>query len=138
MNYNDLCSHAETGDILLFKENWWFSRLIQYFTNSKYSHCGIIIKNPNFTPIPLRGLYLLESTGFIHTKDAEDHEHKFGVQLTHSKTYLKDNLTYIGENYSVNEIILSMNLLKLYTPLCIIHLTTINQSTGLKQNFKYD
>ena len=82
MNYNDLCSHAETGDILLLKENWWFSRLIQYFTNSKYSHCGIIIKNPDFTPIPLRGLYLLESTGFLRTKDAEDHEHKFGVQLT--------------------------------------------------------
>ena len=82
MNYNDLCKHAETGDLLLFKETWWFSRLIQYFTNSKYSHCGIIIKDPSFTDIPLQGLYLLESTGFLKTKDAEDNVSKFGVQLT--------------------------------------------------------
>jgi len=82
MNYNDLYKHADTGDIILLKEKWWFSRLIEYFTSSKYSHCGIIIKNPNFTAIPLEGLYLLESTGFLKTKDAEDNENKFGVQLT--------------------------------------------------------
>ena len=44
MNINDL----ETGDIILFSGNYYISRFIEFITNSKFSHIGVIIKNPNF------------------------------------------------------------------------------------------
>lgn len=94
MNYSDF----ETGDIILFFGSWWkspLSCLIEFFTLSKYSHIGIVIKNPNFTPEPLNGLYLLESTG-IEQPDSENKEPKFGVQLQPLKERLE---TYSGRIY---------------------------------------
>ncbi len=135
MNYNYLCKHAETGDLLLFKETWWFSRLIQYFTNSKYSHCGIIIKDPSFTDIPLQGLYLLESTGFLKTKDAEDNVSKFGVQLTPYKMCLTAKLTYIGENCFVNVMKISTKHSTLFTPSSMTNPTMTFPSIGSRPNF---
>ena len=39
----------QTGDLLLFSENTnIFSRLIEYFTHSKYSHTAIILQNPTY------------------------------------------------------------------------------------------
>ena len=79
----DLSKHNfETGDIILFNEHKSIiSRLIDFFTYSEFSHIGIVIKDPTFTPEPLKGLYLLESTGVIDGVDVEDHEGKVGVQL---------------------------------------------------------
>lgn len=73
----------DTGDILLLSCTKWyyiFSRLIEYITNCPYSHCGIIIKDPTFTPKPLQGLYFLES-GKENMKDVENDRYKLGVQL---------------------------------------------------------
>lgn len=81
MNYEELEKTMETGDLVLFQENWWLGNLISYFTSSNYSHCGVIVKDPDFSPEPLKGLYILESTGWEGIPDAEDHEIKFGVQL---------------------------------------------------------
>lgn len=81
MNYEDLEKKLDTGDLILFQESWWLGNLISYFTDSNYSHCGIIIKDPDFTPEPLKGLYILESTGWEKAEDVVDHEVKFGVQL---------------------------------------------------------
>ena len=72
----------ETGDIILFNERKsMISRIIDFFTYSEFSHIGIIIKDPTFTPEPLEGLYLLESTGVKDGIDVEDDEEKIGVQL---------------------------------------------------------
>ena len=71
----------ETGDLLLFKYTSFIGRFIEFFTSSNYSHCGIIIKNPNFGPEKMEGIYILESTGLDNIPDKEDNEIKFGVQL---------------------------------------------------------
>ena len=72
----------ETGDIILFNERKsMISRVIDFFTYSEFSHIGIVIKDPTFTVEPLKGLYLLESTGVKDGVDAEDEEEKIGVQL---------------------------------------------------------
>jgi len=81
MNYEELEKTLDTGDLILFQDNWWLGNMISYFTNSNYSHCGVIVKDPDFGPEELKGLYLLESTGWENVEDAEDHEVKFGVQL---------------------------------------------------------
>ena len=64
MTYEELEKKLNTGDLILFQQNWWLGNLISYFTNSEYSHCGVIIKDPDFGPEPLKGIYLLESTGW--------------------------------------------------------------------------
>jgi len=33
-----------TGDLLLYKTSYWYSRLIEYFSNSPYSHVAIVCK----------------------------------------------------------------------------------------------
>lgn len=87
MNYADI--PFDTGDIILFHgtttgSNCFTSLLsaaIERCTHSQFSHVGIVIKDPTFTPEPLQGLYLLESTGLENVPDVEDKQIKFGVQL---------------------------------------------------------
>lgn len=83
-----------TGDLILFDENhFWtplgpFSYLIKYFTNSNWSHIGMIVKNPSFTDHELpEGIYLWESS--LESGDAEDHKTKLAVQLVPLKQKLE-------------------------------------------------
>lgn len=71
----------QTGDILLYHgQHYWFSTLVEWVTGSNYSHVSIVVKDPNFTNPPLKGLYILES-GTENIPDVEDNKYKFGVQL---------------------------------------------------------
>ena len=38
------------------------SLLITYFTDSEYSHIGMIVRDPDFTEKPLKGIYLWQSS----------------------------------------------------------------------------
>jgi len=94
MDYDNL----NTGDILLLSCTKWyypFSKLIEIITNSPYSHCGIIIKDPMFTVKPMLGLYFLES-GFEKFNDVENNRRKCGVELVSLKEMI-DN--YPGTIY---------------------------------------
>lgn len=72
----------QTGDIILFsgRKNYFINWAIEYFTSSKYSHVGVIIKDPPFNP-SLKGIYILESTETPLIKDSEDGKYKLGVGL---------------------------------------------------------
>lgn len=70
MSYKSFCSNLKSGDLLLFSGNAWYSRLIEYFSSSKYSHIGIVLKDED-------KYYLLES-GLEEYPDKK----VFGVQLT--------------------------------------------------------
>ena len=73
--------NLETGDIILFSSNYWYSNLIEYFGQSKYSHVGMVLKNPTYIHPSLNdGLYFIES-GYENMKDVEDYKKKFGVQI---------------------------------------------------------
>jgi hypothetical protein len=80
-----------TGDILLFHHtndykscyNCFFScitGLIETCTESKFSHVALVIRDPQFTNPPRKGLFIMESS-FESFPDAEDHKYKFGVEL---------------------------------------------------------
>jgi adenylosuccinate synthase len=98
--------NLNTGDILLFSHvsNWsgplqifsnFFDFLIKYWTNSKYNHIGMVVRDPNFTyGEKLRGLYMLESNyeGFM---DSENGEVKFGVQLVPLDRALANNYSNV-------------------------------------------
>ena len=88
-------NNLETGDIVLLHGSYLISKIIEYFAGTKYSHIGVIIKDPWFTAQKLKGIYLLES-GEENTPDPENHRYKYGVQLT-----LLDNIikNYNGSIY---------------------------------------
>ena len=79
-------SKLKTGDILLFDYcgggiSGYISKLIKYFTESKYTHIGMIVCDPDFTYPPLKGIYIWES-GFENIPDPENKKIKYGVQFT--------------------------------------------------------
>lgn len=75
---NDL----KTGDMLLFRGNAWTSRIVTCLTSSKWTHCGMVWKDP---PNEKPGLYILESS--ISEKDD-------GVQISPLTDYIT---AYTGE-----------------------------------------
>ena len=85
----------ETGDIILFSGNYFLSYIVEYFTNSIYSHVGIVLKNPNLGDARFKGIYLLES-GFENTPDPENHRIKKGVQIINLEDKIKN---YRGRIY---------------------------------------
>ena len=87
--------NLNTGDILLFCGNdSCISSLIKKFTNSEFTHVGMILKDPNFIHPTLKGYYVWES-GKEDEPDPQDNKKKFGVQITPFEeiyqSYQKDN-----------------------------------------------
>lgn len=61
ISYKKILENCETGDILLYNTRFWYSRIIEYVSGSKYSHISIILKNPIYLNPNLKGIYVLES-----------------------------------------------------------------------------
>ena len=81
MELSTFYEKCQTGDILLFSSNRWYSKLIELFTHSPYSHVGIILRDPTFLDPSLKGLFLFES-GYEPMKSPEDGKVKYGVQIS--------------------------------------------------------
>lgn len=74
--------NLQTGDILLFSSNLGIiDKLLKSCTKSKFTHVGIILKDPVYININLKGYYLLQS-GSEPFEDAEDNKKKYGVQIS--------------------------------------------------------
>ena len=77
-------NHAfKTGDILLYNTTkYWYSRLIERFTSSDYSHVSMVLHRPTWLDPALteEEYYVLES-GSERFPDAVSGEFKFGVQV---------------------------------------------------------
>ena len=90
---NHILNNLETGDLILFQgKHSIVSSIIELYTNSRWTHVGIVLKNPTFIDEKLKGLYLLES-GEEDLKDSEDNVYKYGVQIVDLKEKLD---TYDG------------------------------------------
>lgn len=102
--FDNLCKlhDFKTGDLLLFEHTYDWSNLkdllfntmdsiISFFTKSKYTHTGIIIKDPSWRQ-DLKGYYFLESNWEFYA-DSEDQEVKIGVELVPLKRIFEDNRT---------------------------------------------
>ena len=88
----------QTGDLILFSADHGFlTACIKLCSHSKFSHIGMVIRDPNFLPDDLKvGIYLLESTSLETTVDIEDHKKKIGVQIQDLRTVLEN---YPGKTY---------------------------------------
>ena len=89
----------DTGDLILFRGKNCISCLIECCSNSKYSHVGIILKNPTFINNNMKdGLYILESVNHSNYVDEEDHIIKSGVQIHSFNSIIdsiNDNIVYV-------------------------------------------
>lgn len=80
INVEDFKKNCQTGDILLYNTQFWYSKLIEYFSDSIYSHIGIILRDPVYLNEKLKGLYLLESS-YEDIDDSNTGERVWGVQI---------------------------------------------------------
>ena len=73
-------NYLNTGDLILFSEDYGFvANLIKWYTNSKWTHVGIVLKNPTYISPDLKGYYLLEC-GYNDFKNI-DGNYYYGVQI---------------------------------------------------------
>jgi hypothetical protein len=73
----------QTGDLLLYNTTkYWYSRLIERFTSSDYSHISMVLHRPTWLDPSLTAeeYYVLES-GSERFPDAVSGDFKFGVQV---------------------------------------------------------
>ena len=84
-------NNFNTGDLLLFNYGSFslISWIIKFFTNSQYTHIGMIVKDPEFTNPPLKGIFVWES-GEEPKPDPENNKLKLGVQFTPIEEILND------------------------------------------------
>ena len=95
-NYEEFVKDLDTGDILLYQTSFWYSRLIEYFTKSPYSHISIVLKKPTWLADDLTDdFYLLESGGEVFP-DAVSGQMRFGVQVAPLREVYEQ---YAHQNY---------------------------------------
>ena len=97
---SELSGALKTGDILLcdnleYKSWGLFSWFIKFMTKSDFSHVGMIVVDPEFTDVPLKGTYVWTS-GISDIPDPEDNTKKFGVQFIPYEHFIS---TYSGKIY---------------------------------------
>lgn len=46
MDYNEIAPTLQTGDVVLFRSPSWISRLIDFITDSIYSHAAMVFRTP--------------------------------------------------------------------------------------------
>ena len=52
---------CQTGDLILYSGKAWYSYLIEYLTDSPYSHISMVYRNPCLMGKKLNGLYIIEA-----------------------------------------------------------------------------
>ena len=90
---------CQTGDILLYNSNYWYSRLIEWGSGSKFSHISIILRDPTFINETLTGLYILESS-YEDIPDSNTGEKVWGVQIIPLEHVLDEyKKSFVGNLY---------------------------------------
>jgi len=74
--YSDIRNDLKTGDLVLFSGRAKFSKLIRFATCSRWSHCGLIVKLPEYDFVTV-----WESTTLSNIEDLATNELTKGVQL---------------------------------------------------------
>jgi len=96
--YNDpyTIDDLNTGDIILFNGcNNIFSYVVECLTWSKYSHCGLVLKNPRNIGLDYEdGIYMIES-GNDAAKDLITGKRHFGVEIVNLRECLNKYPGYV-------------------------------------------
>lgn len=101
----DIIEKLETGDILLFNSSdHWYDWVVKKCTSSHYSHTAMIVKDPEYTKTPLKGIFLIQSDSSIQN-DVEDNKHKFGVQIVPINDIFKSGYdqVYLRKLYTIRD-----------------------------------
>jgi chitinase len=94
-NLDRIIETLDTGDLILFSGNVGIiDTIIKFFTWSKWTHVGIVLKDPTYISEDLKGHYLLEC-GYNDFENV-DHNTRYGVQIVDLKEKLS---TFEGEVY---------------------------------------
>jgi hypothetical protein len=89
---DELLKCCKTGDLLLFNtRTHWYDFIIEKFTNSKFSHVGMVYRDMACLDCSNVGLCLFES-GYESFPDEVKGEKVYGVQLA--------NLNKVFDTYS--------------------------------------
>lgn len=81
IHWDKLYNTFNTGDIILFQGEYsLLSYFIEFFTESKWSHIGIVLKDPTYIDPKLKGLYLW-NCGYEDIRESENNENILGVQI---------------------------------------------------------
>jgi hypothetical protein len=82
MATSTLFNYFESGDLLLFSDTTFlFSRIIETFTGTPFSHVAMVLRDPILEGVKHLGLYIFESTGMSDIPDVENGMFKLGVQI---------------------------------------------------------
>jgi hypothetical protein len=144
-------STLETGDILLYHTNFWYSRAIEFFGRSHYSHVAIVLKDPHWLTVhhsslsePMKsmkevdvngnvqlgaGYYILESALTEENPDPITGKIESGVQIQLLKPIINK---YLNEGWG-----------RLYYRKLVIRrdtnfYTMLNQAYKIAEGIKYD
>lgn len=74
--YTELRSSMQTGDLVLFSGRTWFSRAVQYFSDTPWSHVGMVLRLPEYDFV-----CLYEATALHDLQDLDTGTVHDGVQL---------------------------------------------------------
>tara|TARA_B100001093_G_scaffold466915_1_gene485722 strand:+ start:2452 stop:3099 length:648 start_codon:yes stop_codon:yes gene_type:complete len=99
ISLDDFLKDCETGDILLYNSKYWYSRLIEIGSGSKFSHISIILKDPTFINPNLKGKYILESS-YEDIPDSNTGKKVWGVQIIPLQHVIDEyKNSYVGNLY---------------------------------------
>jgi len=95
----DFLENCQTGDLLLYNTTTWYARLIEWGSNSRYSHISMILRDPTYIDSKLKGLYILESCK-ESVPDSVSGKKLYGVQIIPLNHVLNEyRNTYFGSLY---------------------------------------
>ena len=76
LDSEELINSLDSGDLLLFQgKHSIVSSIIRCFTNSKWTHVAMVLKNPTYINNTLNGYYVLQTT-ISSNKDLDDNVNK--------------------------------------------------------------
>ena len=99
MKYEEFRKRCKTGDMILMSGNYAGSKLIKFMTKCEWSHCGIIIKVPEYDMV-----LLWEATIKSKTKSVETGEFVDGVALVGMSDKLRNYNGHIGFKFLSKEL----------------------------------
>jgi hypothetical protein len=76
VDYRDIRADLRTGDLLLFGGRTWFSHLVEAFSDSPWSHVGMVMRLPQYDFV-----CLYEATALHDLQDLDTQTVHDGVQL---------------------------------------------------------
>ena len=99
INLEEFIKTCQTGDILLYNSKYWYSRLIEWGSESQFSHISIILRDPTYINKDLKGLYILESS-YEDINDSNTGKKVWGVQIIPLQHVIDEyQVSYVGNLY---------------------------------------